>query len=44
MKSENNLSRRSVVKNTLAALAGAAGASEALLAQKKPGETRVLFL
>lgn len=32
------------MKNTLVALAGAAGASETMLAQKPPGETRVLFL
>lgn len=44
MKIGNGLSRRTVVKNTLAALAGGAGAAEAVLAQKKPGETQVLFL
>jgi len=41
MKTDNDLSRRAVVKNTLAAMAGA---SQAVLAQRKPGETRVLFL
>ena len=44
MKSGNGLSRRAVVKNTLVALAGADGAAEAVAAQKKPGETRGLFL
>ncbi len=44
MKSVNELSRRAVVKSTLVALAGTAGASETALAQKPPGETRVLFL
>ncbi len=44
MKSGNGLSRRAVVKNTLAGLVGGASAAEAVLAQKKPGETRVLFL
>jgi type 1 glutamine amidotransferase len=44
MKSGNGLSRRAAVKNTLVALAGGVGAAEAVLAQKKPGETRVLFL
>jgi type 1 glutamine amidotransferase len=44
MKTDNGLSRRAVVKNTLVALTGGVAAAEALLAQKKPGETRVLFL
>jgi len=44
MKQISGLSRRDVVKNSLTALSGAVAASGLARAQKKPGETRVLFL